>query len=133
MTERLPHTVFWDDAERSNEQVDVAELMRRLAAVLGAAFVERAFRGEPRYELHRTYADGVELAVVAGHIYDTREALSLAIELRASGREQPLASYHLSGGLQRVKASGNVAWLLAANGTVLIVGGSLGGLIEVQN
>ena len=133
MTERLPHTVFWDDAERSNEQVNAAELMRRLAAVLGATFVERTFRGEPRYELHRTYADGLELAVVAGHIYDTREALSLAIELRASGREQPLASYHLSGGLQRVKASGNVAWLLAANGTVLIVGGSLGGLIEVQN
>ena len=133
MTERLPHTVFWDDAERSNEQVDAAELMRRLAAVLGATFVERTFRGEPRYELHRTYADGLELAVVAGHIYDTREALSLAIELRASGRDRPLASYHLSGGLQRVKASSSVAWLLAANGTVLIVGEGLGGLIEVQN
>lgn len=133
MTERLPHTVFWDDAERSNEQVDAAELMRRLAAVLGATFMERTFRGEPRYELLRTYADGLELAVVAGHIYDTREALSLAIELRAGGRDRPLASYHLSGGLQRVKASGSVAWLLAVNGTVLIVGEGLGGLIEVQN
>ena len=129
----LPHTVFWDDAERSNEQIDAPELMRRLAVVLGATFAERSFRGEPRYELRRVYADGLHLAVVAGHLYDTRETLSFAIELRAGERERPLASYHLSGGLQRVKASGNVAWLRAANGTVLILGEGLGGVIEVQN
>jgi hypothetical protein len=133
MTERLRHTVFWDDAEQSNQQLDAGELMQRLASVLGAILTERTFRGEPRYELSRSYEDGLELAIIAGHIYDTREALSLAIELRMAGRAGPLASYHLSGGLQRVKASGTVAWLRAANGTVLIVGDGLGGLIEVQN
>jgi hypothetical protein len=133
MSERLPHTVFWDDPGQSNQQLDAGELMRRLARVLGADFKERTFRGEPRYELHRVYGDGLELAIIAGHIYDTRETLSLALELRSAGRERPLASYHLSGGLQRVKVSGAVAWLRAANGTVLIVGDGLGGLVEVQN
>jgi hypothetical protein len=133
MSDRLLHTVFWDDAERANQQIDAAELMRRLADVLGAELKQRSFRGEPRYELHRAYADGLELTIIAGHIYDTRETLSLAIELRSAGRDRPLASYHLSGGLQRVKASGAVAWLLAENGTVLLIGDSLGGLIEVQN
>ncbi len=133
MNSRLPHTVFWDDAEQTNLQIDVDELMRRLADVLGATLKERTFRGEARYELLRTYPDGIELALIAGHIYDTRETLSLAIELRSEGRDRPLASYHLSGGLQRVKASGATAWLRAANGTVLIVGDGLGGLIEVQN
>jgi hypothetical protein len=133
VTERLPHTVFWDDADQSNQQIDAGELMRRLSNVLGGSLVERTFRGEPRYELRRRYGDGLELTIVAGHIYDTRETLSLAIELRLEGRERPLASYHLSGGLQRVKASGAVAWLRAANGSVLIVGEGLGGLIEVQN
>lgn len=133
MTPGLPHTLFWDDEQQSNQLIDAGELMQRLANLLGGSLKQRSFRGEPRYEMTRLYDDGLELVIIAGHIYDTRETLSLAIELRSSGRERPLASYHLSGGLQRVKASGTVAWLRAANGTVLIVGDGLGGLIEVQN
>ena len=108
-------------------------MMRRLAGVLRAEYRERTFRGEPRYELRRVYGGGFELSVIAGHIYDTRETLSLAVELRAAGQSRPLASYHLSSGVERVKASADTAWLRAANGTVLIVGESLGGIVEIQN
>lgn len=131
--ERLPHRVVWDDEYAANQVIDPAEMMRRLARVLDARLVERTFRGEARYELTRSYPGGFELAIVAGHIYDTREALSLSVELYAAAVSGPLASYHLADGLQRVKVSATTAWLRAANGTVLILGEGLGGLIEVQN
>jgi hypothetical protein len=44
-----------------------------------------------------------------------------------------LSSTHLSGGVERVKASQDTAWLRARNGTIVIVGESLGGIVEVQN
>ena len=134
--EHLPrtyHTVVWDDQETMNQQLDAGEMMRRLAVVLQAEYHERTFRGEPRYELRRVYRGGFELSILAGHIYDTRETLSMAVELWAAGMSRPLVSYHLSSGLQRVKASGNTAWLRAANGAVLIVGEGLGGIVEAQN
>lgn len=131
--EHLPHTVVWDDQDLVNQRVGAGELMRRLARVLQADLVERTFRDEPRYELRRVYRGGFELTIVAGHIYDTREVLSLVVELRAAGLARPLASFHLSDGLERVKASGATAWLRAANGTVLILGEGLGGIVEVQN
>lgn len=133
VVEHLPHTVIWDDQEAVNQRLGVGELMRRLARILEADLVERTFRDEPRYELRRIYRGGFELTVVAGHIYDTREVLSMAVELRGAGMARPLASFHLSNGLERVKASGNTAWLRAANGTVLILGEGLGGIVEVQN
>ncbi len=129
----LPHTVFWDDQDTVNQRVDAGEMMRRLGRVLEAEFVERSFRGEPRYEIRRVYPRGFELRIVAGHIYDTRELLSMAVELWAAGVDRPLASYHLSSGIERVKASANSAWIRAFNGTVLIVGEGLGGIVEVQN
>ena len=131
--ERLAHMLTWDDQHAINQRIDAGEMMRRLAHVLSAELVERAFRGEPRYELRRTYRGGFELGIIAGHIYDTREVLSMAVELRAAGMQRPLASYHLSSGLERVKASEATAWLRAANGTILIVGEGLGGIVEVQN
>ena len=127
------HVVTWDDQHAANQQLDAGEMMRRLAGVLQADYQERSFRGEPRYELKRVYRGGFELAIIAGHIYDTRESLSMVVELRASGMDRPLASYHLAHGPQRVKASGDTAWIRAANGTVLIVGEGLGGILEVQN
>ncbi len=130
---RLPHLVTWDDQHAANQLIDPAEMLRRLARVLDAELAERSFRGEPRYELRRVYPGGFELAIVAGHIYDTREALSMSFELHAAGMRRPVASYHLAGGLQRVKVSDTTAWIRAANGTVLILGEGLGGLIEVQN
>jgi hypothetical protein len=133
MAKLLPHTVIWDDQEGVNQVVHADELMRRLARVLDAELRERTFRGEPRYELRRVYDGEFELRVIAGHIYDTREALSMAIELTLAGGDRPVASYHLSSGLERVKASADTAWLRAANGTVVIVGAGLGGIIEVQN
>lgn len=133
ITERLPHLVAWDDPQAVNQLIEPGEMMRRLAGVLGAQYVERSFRGEPRYELRCGYPGGFELVIMAGHIYDTREALSMSVELWAAGMSQPLASYHLSNGLNRIKASDTTAWISVANGTVLIVGGGLGGLIEVQN
>jgi hypothetical protein len=125
--------VAWDDPRAVNQLIDPGEMMRRLARVLGAQYVERSFRGEPRYELRRTYRGGFELTIMAGHIYDTREALSMSVELRTAGMSRPVASYHLSNGLQRVKASDTTAWISAGNGTIVIVGEGLGGLIEVQN
>ncbi len=133
ITDSLPHLVAWDDQHVVNQMIDPGEMMRRLAGVLGAEYAERGFRGEPRYELRRGYPGGFELVIIAGHIYDTREALSMSVELRTVGMSRPLASYHLSDGLQRIKASGTTAWIRAANSTVLIVGEGLGGLIEVQN
>ncbi len=130
---RMSHLVAWDDQHVVNQMIDPGEMMRRLAGVLGAEYAEQSFRGEPRYELRCSYPGGFELVIIAGHIYDTREALSMSVELRTAGMSRPLASYHLSDGLQRVKASGTTAWIRAANGTVLIVGEGLGGLIEVQN
>ena len=133
ITDRLPHLVAWDDQHVVNEMIDPGEMVRRLAGVLGAEHAERSFRGEPRYEIRRSYPGGFELVLIAGHICDTRETLSMSVELWAAGMSRPIASYHLSDGLQRVKASGTTAWIRAANGTVLIVGEGLGGLIEVQN
>ena len=133
MADRLPHRVVWDDRHGEQQQLEAGEMMRRLAGVLQAELVERSFRGEPRYELRRVYRGGFELTIMAGHIYDTRETLSMAVELRAAGMDRPLASYHLSGGVGRIKASETTAWISAANGTVLIVGEGLGGIIEVQN
>lgn len=129
----MPHVVFWDDQHAVNQRLEAGELMRRLALVLDGDLVARSFRDEPRYELRRAYPGDLELRIVAGHVYDTRETLSLAVELWGAERSRPLASYHLSGGLERVKASGATAWLRAANGVVLILGDGLGGLIEVQN
>jgi hypothetical protein len=130
---RMPHIVAWDDQHVVNQMIDPGEMMRRLAGVLDAEFAERSFRGEPRYELRCGYPGGFELVIVAGHLYDTREVLSMSVELWAVGMSRPLAAYHLSNGLQRVKVSGTTAWFRATNGTVLIVGEGLGGLIEVQN
>ncbi len=131
--EHLRHTVIWDDAQAQNQRLAAGEAMRRLAHVLEAELSERSFRDEPRYELRRVYRGGFELTIVAGHIYDTREHLSMVVELRAAAMSRPLASYHLSEGLQRVKASGNTVWIRATNGTVLILGEGLGGIVEVQN
>ena len=133
MLDRLPHLVTWDDQQAINQRIDAGEMMRRLARVLDAEYRERSFRGEPRYELRRTYRGGFELAIVAGHIYDTRENLSMGVELRAAGMIRPLASYHLSDGLERIKVSDDTAWIRATNGAVLIVGEGLGGILEVQN
>lgn len=130
--QRSPHLVIWDDAAAAEQQIDAGEMMQRLARVLSADYTEKTFRGEPRYELRRCYVGGFELQIVAGHIYDDREALSLVIELRAAALERPLASVHLSGGVQRVKASRDTAWLRARNGTIVLVGESLGGIVEVQ-
>lgn len=132
-SERLAHRVIWDDQDAMNQRIGAGEMMRRLATVLDASYAERDFRGEPRYELRRAYPDNLELSIIAGHIYDTREVLSLIVELRASGQLRPLASFHLSNGLERVKATRGTAWLRASNGTVLIVGAGLGGIVEVQN
>ena len=133
MSKYLPHSVAWDDQDAMNQRLDAGEMMRRLAGVLHADFSERSFRDEPRYELRRIYRGGFELTIVAGHIYDTRENLSMVVELRAAGSNRPLASYHLSNGLERIKVSGDTAWIRATNGPVLIVGESLGGIVEVQN
>jgi len=127
-----PHTVVWDDAQTDAETVDVAEMMRRAAVVLGAELRERWFRGEPRYELRRHYAGGFELFIVAGHINDDREALSLAIELRAAGMARPLTSVHLSSGIERVKASRDALWLRVRGGAAVLLGENLGGIVEVQ-
>jgi hypothetical protein len=129
---RLAHRVVWDDQDAINQQIDAGEMMRRLARVLAAEFTERDFRGEARYELRRVYAGALELTIGAGHIYDTREVLSIIAELRHMDTDRLLASCHLSQGLERVKVSRNTAWLRAMNGTVLIVGEGLGGLLEVQ-
>ena len=131
--ERMPHSVIWDDQQAANQRLDAGEMMRRLADVLQAEYGERSFRGEPRYELRRVYRGGFELAITAGHIYDTRETLSMAVELRSAGLDRPLASYHLSTGLERVTVSAGSAWLRTTSGTVLIVGEGLGGIIDVQN
>lgn len=133
MPERLAHIVLWDDEQSSNQRIDAAEMMRRLARVLGAELRERAVRDEPRYELRRVYGGGFELTIIAGHIYDTREMLSLAVELRAAGISRPLAACHFGAGISRVKASADTAWIRAANGTVLIIGAGIGGIVEVQN
>ena len=84
-TEQLRHLVTWDDSRAVNQMIDPGEMMRRLACVLGAAYAERSFRVEPHYELRRSYPDGFELAIIAGHIYDTREALSMSVELSSAG------------------------------------------------
>ena len=131
--ERASHYVTWDDQDAVNQRIEAGDMMRRLAGVLQAEYAERTFRGEPRYEIRRVYRGGFELTIVAGHIYDTRETLSMAVELRGIGQARPLASYHLSGGPQRIKVSENTAWIRATNGTVLIVGEGLGGIVEVQN
>ncbi|HEX6293453.1 MAG TPA: hypothetical protein VFZ66_30005 [Herpetosiphonaceae bacterium] len=131
--QRASHLLIWDDQQVSEESIEAAEMMRRLARVLSADYQEKTFRGEPRYEVRRFYPGGFELSIVAGHIYDDREVLSLAIELRAAALPQPLTSVHLSNGVQRVKASRDTAWLRARNGTIVIVGESLGGIVEVQN
>ena len=131
--QRSPHLVVWDDANAGEQTVDAAEMMQRLGRVLEADYREKTFRGEPRYELQRSYPGDVELTVIAGHVYDDREVLSMVIELRHPGQGRPLASLHLSGGVQRVKASQDTAWLRARNGMVVILGESLGGIVEVQH
>jgi hypothetical protein len=131
--QRAPHVVIWDDQDAAEQTIDAAEMMQRLARVLSADYTEKTFRGEPRYELQRFYPGGFELSIVAGHIYDDREVLSLAIELRTAAMARPLVSAHLSNGVQRVKASRDTAWLRARNGTIVIIGESLGGIVEVQN
>jgi hypothetical protein len=131
--QRAPHVVIWDDQHASEQTIDAAEMMQRLARVLDADYWEKLVRGEPRYELQRFYPGGFELSIVAGHIYDDREVLSLAIELRAAAMARPLTSVHLSNGVQRVKASQDSAWLRARNGTIVIIGENLGGIVEVQN
>src|SRR5919206_494440 len=113
ITGRMSHLVAWDDQHAVNQMIDPGEMMRRLASVLGAEYAERSLRGEPRYELRCSYPGDFELVIVAGHIYDTREALSMSVELWAAGMSRPLASYHLSDGLHRIKASGSTAWLRA--------------------
>lgn len=134
-----PHLVVWDDATAAEQLIPAAEMMQRLGRVLDADYREKQFRGEPRYELRRVYLDGLELRISAGHIYDDREALSLVVELWAASDPQaapasrPLTSVHLSGGIQRVKASQDTAWLRARNGSIVIVGEGLGGIVEVQN
>lgn len=133
MLARTPHVVTWDDQNTSNETVDAAEMMQRLATVLGADYREKTFRGEPRYELQRFYPGGFELTINAGHIYDNREVLSLVVELRAAAMPRPLMSVHLSNGVERVKASHETAWIRALNGTIVIVGQGIGGIVEVQN
>jgi hypothetical protein len=127
-----PHLVIWDDASAAEQLIPAAEMMQRLGRVLDADYREKQFRGEPRYELRRDYPGGLELQISAGHIYDDREALSMAIELWAADAQRPLISVHLSGGIQRVKASQDTAWLRARNGSIVIVGESLGGIVEVQ-
>lgn len=131
--QRPPHIIIWDDATAVEQRIDAAEMMQRLARILDADFKEKVFRGEPRYELRRFYPGGFELSILAGHIYDDREALSLVIELRAATMPRPLTSFHMSGGLDRIKASSDTAWIRAKNGTIVIVGESLGGIVEVQN
>ncbi|MBA3947889.1 MAG: hypothetical protein H0X37_25460 [Herpetosiphonaceae bacterium] len=133
LAERLPHVVTWDDQDAVDQQIDAGEMMRRLAGILGGEYREKQFRGEPRYEVRCYLPGGFELSLMAGHIYDDRETLSLAIELRAAALSRPLASYHLSGGIDRIKASADTAWLRATNGTVVILGHGLGGILEVQN
>lgn len=133
MMERLPHTLVWDDEHGANQQIDAGEMMRRLATVLAGELETKHFRGEPRYQIKRFYPGGFELLIVAGHVYDDREALSMTFELGAAAMDRPLASYHLSGGLQRIKASRHTAWIRASNGTVVLVGEGLGGYLEIQN
>jgi len=133
MIARPPHVVTWDDQTTSNETVDAAEMMQRLAKVLDAEYSEKSFRGEPRYELRRFYPGGFELTISAGHIYDNREVLSLIVELTAAAMPRPLVSVHLSNGVQRVKAARETAWIRALNGTIVIVGQGIGGIVEVQN
>src|SRR5687767_6978214 len=131
--ESVPHTVLWDDQQSAGERLDAEAMMRRLAMVLEGEFRKRTFRDEPVYEVSRVYAGEIELRVQAGHIYDTREQMSLAVELHDLDASRLLASYHLAGGLERVKAAPGTAWLRTANGTVLILGGGMGGILEVQN
>lgn len=134
-----PHLVIWDDASAAEQLIPAAEMMQRLGRVLDADYRETQFRGEPRYDLRRTYPGNLELRISAGHIYDDREALSLVIELWAASADpavpidRPLISVHLSGGIQRVKASPDTAWLRARNGSIVIIGESLGGIVEVQH
>lgn len=131
--QRSPHLLIWDDASTNEQVIDAAEMMRRLARMLAADFKEKIVRDEPRYELRRVYPGGFELAMIAGHIYDDREVLSVVIEVRAAALPKPITSVHLSGGIQRVKAARDVAWLRARNGMIVIVGDSLGGIVEVQH
>lgn len=136
--QRTPHLVIWDDAVAAEQLIPADEMMQRLGRVLDATYREKQVRGEPRYELERSYPGGVELRISAGHIYDDREALSLVVELWGAADPQaspqrPLCSVHLSGGIQRVKASQDTAWLRARSGTIVIVGASLGGIVEVQH
>ena len=131
--QRSPHLVTWDDAAAAGQIIDGAEMMQRLGRVLDADYKEKEFRGEQRYELRRVYPGGFELHMMAGHIYDDREVFSMVVELWAVGMQRPLSSTHLSGGVERVKASQDTAWLRARNGTIVIVGESLGGIVEVQN
>ena len=132
--EHLPsHVITWDDQEAPNQQLAAGDMLRRLAGVLEAEFTERSFRDEPRYELRRIYPGGLELSILAGHIYDVRETLSMVVELRVAGASRPVASYHLSQGIERVKASDHTAWIRSTNGAVLIVGEGLSGIVEVQN
>jgi hypothetical protein len=133
MIARPPHVVLWDDQTTSNETVDAAEMMQRLAKVLQAEYSAKSFRGEPRYELRRFYPGGFELTISAGHIYDNREVLSMVVELQAAAMPRPLVSVHLGNGVQRVKASRETAWIRALNGTIVIVGQGIGGIVEVQN
>ncbi len=131
--QRTPHVVIWDDQHASEQLIDAADMMQRLARVLNADYKEKTFRGEPRYEIQRFYPGGFELSIIAGHIYDDREVLSLAIELRAAAMPRALTSVHLSNGVERVKASQDTAWLRARNGMVVLIGESLGGIVEIQN
>ena len=133
MIVRPPHMVTWDDQHTSNESIDAAEMMQRLAKVLEGEYIEKRFRGEPRYEVRRFYPGGFELTIVAGHVYDNREVLSMIVELYAAAMPHPLVSVHLSNGVDRVKAARETAWLRANNGTIVIVGQSIGGFVEVQN
>ncbi|HEY1011851.1 MAG TPA: hypothetical protein VGE07_04045 [Herpetosiphonaceae bacterium] len=130
MSHQLHHRLVWDDAQGSEQVLDAESAMRRLAGVLGADFSIKPWRGEDRYFLDRR-EDGLELSVTAGHIYDTRELLTLAIEIRAAGKL--IASYGCSQGVERIKASADTAWLRTPLGTVVILGNGPGGWLEVQD
>lgn len=130
MSHQLHHRLIWDDAQASEQILDAETALRRLAQVLDADFMIKPWRGEDRYILTRSEG-ALELTVTAGHVYDTRELLTLAIEIRAAGRL--LASYGCSQGVERIKVSADTAWLRTPLGTVVILGNGPGGWLEVQD
>ncbi|GIV95518.1 MAG: hypothetical protein KatS3mg057_0175 [Herpetosiphonaceae bacterium] len=126
----LHHSVIVDDEEHEGRVLDAGEALRLIAESIGATVAIRWFRDEPRYILTRQ--DGqFELALVAGHLYDTRETLSLTVELRYG--DLLLASCNCSAGIERVKLGAGTAWLRTPGGLRIILGSGIGGLLEVQD